>query len=212
MIPDKLLAFSAPVGSHGFNEYSVNDYAREFACLGVTAIVRLNESTYNEKEFTSQGFNHYDLFFLDGSCPSIEIVNRFISICDRERRVAVHCKAGLGRTGSLIGCYAIRKHGFSPEDFIGWIRMCRPGSVLGPQQQFLVDFARGHVKLNYDVQGQYGQAERLIRAKQTFVAPSGQERPRSALKEPDYKVTPYRTNYEEYRRNYLCYAPVHRYN
>ena len=30
------------------------------------------------------------------------------------------------------------KHfGFPARAFIGWIRICRPGSVLGPQQQFL---------------------------------------------------------------------------
>ena len=48
--------------------------------------------------------------------------------------VAVHCKAGLGRTGSLIAAYAIKHYHFAAADFIGWIRICRPGSILGPQQ------------------------------------------------------------------------------
>lgn len=50
----------------------------------------------------------------------------------------MHCKAGLGRTGTLIGVYAMKHFGFPPAEFIGWIRLCRPGSVLGPQQQFLI--------------------------------------------------------------------------
>ena len=30
------------------------------------------------------------------------------------------------------------KHvGFPPADFIGWIRIARPGSILGPQQQYM---------------------------------------------------------------------------
>ena len=52
----------------------------------------------------------------------------------------MHCKAGLGRTGTLIGCYAIKHYHFNAADFIGWIRMCRPGSVIGPQQYFLHEF------------------------------------------------------------------------
>lgn len=32
------------------------------------------------------------------------------------------------------------KHfGFPPAAFIGWIRIARPGSILGPQQQYLLN-------------------------------------------------------------------------
>jgi cell division cycle 14 len=51
--------------------------------------------------------------------------------------VAVHCKAGLGRTGSCIGAYVMKHWGFTAAEFIGWTRVCRPGSVIGPQQHYL---------------------------------------------------------------------------
>lgn len=46
-------------------------------------------------------------------------------------------KAGLGRTGSLIGCYIIKHFNFTAREAIAWVRLCRPGSVIGLQQEWL---------------------------------------------------------------------------
>jgi len=32
----------------------------------------------------------------------------------------------------------MKNYKFPAAAFIGWIRICRPGSILGPQQQFLI--------------------------------------------------------------------------
>jgi cell division cycle 14 len=76
-----------------------------------------------------------------------------LAACEAEKgAIAVHCKAGLGRTGSLIALYIMKHVGFPPADFIGWIRIARPGSILGPQQQYLCNMdekmmaAGGHTK------------------------------------------------------------------
>ena len=53
--------------------------------------------------------------------------------------VAVHCKAGLGRTGVLICCYLMKVFRFTAREAIGYIRVCRPGSVIGLQQNFVCD-------------------------------------------------------------------------
>jgi cell division cycle 14 len=47
------------------------------------------------------------------------------------------CKAGLGRTGTLIGAYLIWKYGFTANEAIAFMRIVRPGSVVGPQQQYM---------------------------------------------------------------------------
>ena len=49
----------------------------------------------------------------------------------------MHCRAGLGRTGTLIGLWLMRRAGFTARDAIAWLRIVRPGSVVGQQQQYL---------------------------------------------------------------------------
>lgn len=102
-------------------------------------MVRLNKVTYEKQDFIDNGIKHFDMYFTDGTSPPREIVGQFLQTTECEDVFAVHCKAGLGRTGSLIGCYAMKHYFFNAADFIGWIRLCRPGSILGPQQHFLID-------------------------------------------------------------------------
>ncbi|XP_016373376.1 dual specificity protein phosphatase CDC14A [Sinocyclocheilus rhinocerous] len=45
--------------------------------------------------------------------------------------------AGLGRTGTLIGCYMMKHFRLTAAEAIAWIRICRPGSIIGPQQNFI---------------------------------------------------------------------------
>lgn len=33
----------------------------------------------------------------------------------------------------------MKHYSFNAADFIGWIRIARPGSILGPQQHFLIE-------------------------------------------------------------------------
>jgi cell division cycle 14 len=144
IIPGKFLAFSAPSkrrkDTEGFTRFTPEDYVPIFKKMGITTVIRLNKAQYNKERFTSHGIKHVDLYFLDGSCPSDEIIEKFLNVCEQEKgAIAVHCKAGLGRTGSLMAAYAMKHYKFSAADFIGWIRLCRPGSILGPQQQFLVN-------------------------------------------------------------------------
>ena len=54
-----------------------------------------------------------------------------------QHAVAVHCKAGLGRTGTVICAYLMHEAHMTAEEAIGFCRLCRPGSVVGCQQHFL---------------------------------------------------------------------------
>lgn len=84
--------------------------------------------------------------FVDGGVPSASIVKQFLHDVDAWQAVvrrieakqlafAVHCRAGLGRTGVIIGIYVTTKYRMSGKAFHGWMRMCRPGAVQTTVQE-----------------------------------------------------------------------------
>mmetsp|Transcript_4965 Transcript_4965/g.10684 ORF Transcript_4965/g.10684 Transcript_4965/m.10684 type:complete len:710 (+) Transcript_4965:238-2367(+) len=144
ILPGKLVAFSGPAARPneivGYRLFTPEDYWDYYKRKGVTAVVRLNKKVYDRRRFTDGGFRHYDMYFPDGSCPTEAILMKFLEVAENEPgALAIHCKAGLGRTGVLICCYIMKHYRFTAEEVIGYIRVCRPGSVIGPQQNFLRD-------------------------------------------------------------------------
>ncbi|CAL6103911.1 Dual_specificity protein phosphatase CDC14A [Hexamita inflata] len=142
ILPNKIVAFAGPVSqTHPFFKYhpfTPQSYIPLYQSRNVTAVVRLNEACYNKQDFVKAGIRHYDLPYPDGSIPPDRIVRQFLQIVDQESgAVAVHCKAGLGRTGTLIGLYMMKKYQFTAREVIAWLRVLRPGSVLGQQQQYM---------------------------------------------------------------------------
>lgn len=145
------------------------DYFRQHR---IRAVIRCNSKMYDAKHFRVAGIRHYDLHFPDGTCPSETIMLKFMDVVESAApdggAVAVHCKAGLGRTGVLIGAYLMKHLGFTANEAVGWLRICRPGSVVGVQHRFLVDcqpwlrqqariWRRSNASMERPVAGIYGR-------------------------------------------------------
>ncbi|VDD81995.1 unnamed protein product, partial [Mesocestoides corti] len=142
ILPKKFIAFSGPHSrtmlDNGYPLHAPEFYLPYFRKHNVSNVIRLNQKMYEASRFTRAGITHHDLFFPDGSVPTEAITRQFLEICENATGViAVHCKAGLGRTGTLIGCYLMKHYRLTAAEAIAWIRICRPGSIIGRQQTWL---------------------------------------------------------------------------
>jgi cell division cycle 14 len=76
--------------------FTPEDYVPIFKNFNIGLVVRLNKKAYEESRFIKHGIKHLDLYFLDGSTPTDEIINNFIEAAEKEKNaLAVHCKVRL---------------------------------------------------------------------------------------------------------------------
>jgi len=144
IIQDKILAFAGPhntrnMSKEGYCTLTPDEYIPYFTKKNLDLVVRLNKKNYNEEKFINAGINFKEHYYPDGSVPSKKILLNVIDSFETfsNKAFAVHCKAGLGRTGTCIGAYIMKHYKFTASEVIGWMRICRPGCVIGPQQHFL---------------------------------------------------------------------------
>lgn len=136
VVPDKILAFAGPT-----NEvYSVEEFSEYAKMKHVNTVVRLNRVRYDAEVLKTKGIQHFDMFIHDGNIPTLQQIDEFYGIAERAWNtgaMAVHCRAGLGRTGTMIATFLIKKFNLQASDVIAYLRMMRPGSVLGMQARYL---------------------------------------------------------------------------
>jgi atypical dual specificity phosphatase len=133
---------------------ALTDFEDELPVLnsaGVRAVVSLLNIPSDAKIFESAGFAFRCLPMPDGGAPTMEQADEFVRFVGLERAekhpVAVHCEAGLGRTGTMLAVYLISE-GDGAAGAIGKVRTVESSAIETNRQiQFLEQYAkvrRGH--------------------------------------------------------------------
>ncbi|KAI5615095.1 dual specificity protein phosphatase 23 [Silurus asotus] len=104
---------------------------------GIKHLVCLCESKPPDHESCPDLTLHH-IPMVDFTPPSLSQIQTFISITEYAntgQAVAVHCKHGHGRTGTMLACYLVKTRKISGAEAIKNIRSIRPGSIETPEQE-----------------------------------------------------------------------------
>jgi atypical dual specificity phosphatase len=114
---------------------------RELAGHGVSVLINLHERPHPDGVLARYGMTEVHLPVPDFTPPTLQQLEQGVGAIEEAvtsgHRVAVHCGAGLGRTGTLLACYLVKK-GLGPDEAIARVRALRPGSIETPQQESAV--------------------------------------------------------------------------
>lgn len=109
--------------------------------MGIRAILNLSEMPYLYNTPAALSILTRHIVVPDFTAPTLqqaqEAVAMISSCLENQQPIAVHCMAGLGRTGTILACYLVSK-GVSASKAIMRIRKWRPGSIETQEQEAVV--------------------------------------------------------------------------
>jgi len=156
-ITDDIVNMQRP--SDAMIEDSDCNLLEQFNQSGITALFNLQQSgehpfcgpgilpngfSYTPEKFMAAGINHFNFNWKDLTCPKIDYACAIVDIALKEiangGKVAIHCHAGMGRTGLIAACIMIAQRAgtLSALDAVAHVREKRPGSIQTIHQKAFV--------------------------------------------------------------------------
>ncbi len=145
VVPDKLMAGGFPG--------STDEQARKMKLnglikIGIKAVVNLMEE--KERNYQGQFFDNYApalemsgvetkrFPIKDLSVPSVQLMTAILDSIDEFHRqgkiVYIHCWGGVGRTGTVIGCYLIRHRLANSSNIFDMIKNLKKSTSIAERQ------------------------------------------------------------------------------
>ncbi|XP_052007831.1 LOW QUALITY PROTEIN: protein tyrosine phosphatase domain-containing protein 1 [Xyrauchen texanus] len=157
-VTDDIIAMARP-STHLIERYSIIE---QFKRLNIKSIINMqlpgehahcgpalepdSGFTYSPQVFMDSQIYFYNFGMTDHGVSTLEGMLdavKVLAFSVQEGKVAVHCHAGLGRTGVLIACFLVYTSRISASEAVHYVRIKRPRSIQTQSQINLVfDFAR----------------------------------------------------------------------
>lgn len=107
--------------------------------MGIGVLITLTEYDLDQEALKRHALRNIHLPIFDREAPSVHqaymLVYRIQKLLDQGQNVAVHCKAGIGRTGTVLAAWMVREGGLSAETAIERLRQINRSYVQTAEQE-----------------------------------------------------------------------------